>query len=239
MIPSDIIDPAEREDFNSTTPPDEDSSCELKRLHLVWVRNFEVDEELVAVAAGVLGRVRPHPWDMDAFGSVHINVLLAALFALGSLDQLPSIEEEVSPQVNAVYMFFMIFPVAMAASVLFVAWTKREEKLPIPSNGWELMVLGSGEDAVPQHDGQNGTFPKLSEDLVYGHSHQHLGIHHTTTKASLHQGELEGTTSNNFHHEEDAPGMRLSSHSSLQVADTKADDGRVSDPEKDYVTIDI
>ena len=62
-------------------------SCELQDFNFLWGRNFVADGELVSVAAGLYGQIRPTEAEVDAFEN---NVIPAALFSLGIIELAPS-----------------------------------------------------------------------------------------------------------------------------------------------------
>jgi len=177
IIPSDWKDIKDRESIEDELPQSQDDICGLFGVTIQWVQNFNVDEELVAVVAAVLTRSRLDVLDFD-FGRVTRHATLAALFAIGSTVERPSIQPKVSPQVNGVYVFFLLLPVLVALPVFLATfWRPR---LGIPTNPWELLVLGHEAD-IPTRDEACSEFPtKESSKYVFSIDKQDTWYHRPT-----------------------------------------------------------
>ena len=80
-----------------------DSFCEMSRFHFVWGRNFDADEGFVSALAGVYGLVQPNLHD-ETMVTFLEHGALAAVFALATVEERPSILPLVRPKVNLVYI---------------------------------------------------------------------------------------------------------------------------------------
>lgn len=140
----------------------QDSDCRLREVTMIWGKGFEADAEMVAVLAGIYGRVQPDAGDPSASREFDFNAIFAAMFAIGSLGTRPTLVETVSPRINAVYIGFMLLPFFLVLILLSVAVAARRARLAIPQTPWELMVFARGEKQIPQRDVQ-GQFPELTK----------------------------------------------------------------------------
>ena len=95
--------------------------------------------------------------------------VLAALFALGTIEDRRSIENVIRPQINIVYIIFMALPVVLALGLFVVARVTINRLRPIPKNAWELMILAKDEPMIPHRRirQDSAPFPPPDEDLVY------------------------------------------------------------------------
>lgn len=154
------------------------SDCTLSQSYIVWGEGFEQpDPDMIAVIAGMYGRVRPSQWNGNAEGNFMRNAILAALFAVSSLENRPITVEEVSPSINAVYIIFMLLPFFIVVGMVIAAAANCRSRLSIPLNPWELMVVGSEEDKVDKRSNKTEMFPKPDRQLVYAlRGGQELGI---------------------------------------------------------------
>jgi hypothetical protein len=144
---------------------------------IVWGEGFkQPDADMIAVIAGMYGRVRPSVWNGNALINFVQNAIFAALFAISSLETRPSTVEEVSPSINAVYIIFMLLPFVILVGMVIAAAANRRSRLPIPHNPWELMVVGS-EENVDKRSNKTEMFPEPDRRLVYALSWgEELGI---------------------------------------------------------------
>jgi len=130
----------------------------LQGTNIVWGRNLGgTDDDFVAVVSAVLTRARLNPFDSTQLRTVLQNSALASLFALSTTGESPSIQSEVNPQINLIFVVFMLVP--MIATLVIFLGTRRRPKLPVPTDGWQLMVLGREEDVVPTRHGSESEFP--------------------------------------------------------------------------------
>lgn len=90
------------EDFESLGDTDlidpEDSQCEIQVAYFIWGRGFTIDDDLLAVMAGIHGRIRPTLFSGKGQSRFRMNAAQAALFAMGSLSERPSNEDRVCPK---------------------------------------------------------------------------------------------------------------------------------------------
>lgn len=151
-------------------PQNESSPCDFFNFGIVWGRNFVADAELVSVMAGVYGILQPQSGDMFDFIR---QGTLAALFALGTVEERPSVEQVIRPRINLVYLIFMLLPFALSLVLLFQACRTRRRCLPIPQSVWQLMIQAKDEPLIPRlrdcHNTQDdgSPFPPQDSDLVY------------------------------------------------------------------------
>lgn len=168
-----------------------DSQCSTNSLEFLWGRNFVVDQEFTAVVAGMYGRIRPDAFDgTDSIVRFHQNVMFAALFALGTIDSRPSTATVVRPQINVVYIIFMIILPLLVACMLAVAFClARKSLLPLPRNAWDVLILG-GETSeyLTCRDEKTHEFPPVDNSKLFGLNEQ-------TQKLVIHTNdgtEMEG-----------------------------------------------
>ena len=148
-------------------PLTESTECALNGVRLVWGRNFLADSELVAVVVGLYGIVRPVIWD-DGDRRFQENGILAAIFALGTVEERASIETVVRARVNIVYVLFMLFPVVFTFVLVFLMHQCYRFCLAVPKSPWELMVQAKGSSLIPERPYPGEEFPALDKNLVYG-----------------------------------------------------------------------
>ena len=122
-------------DFGSTYLKREDQTCSFDWFKIVWGRNFKVDNELVAVVAGVYGRVRPVEFG-SGLESLNFgwHSIPAALLALSTLQSLPSMRLVVRPRINGMFIFFMLLPLVTAVMLLCAALLTAQEARADPRN---------------------------------------------------------------------------------------------------------
>jgi len=194
FIPSDFQNQGEAEDEALRfLPPEEDDFCQLQRSHIVWGRNFVADSELLAAVSGVLTNTNTD----NSSGSHRVqaaiqNSALAALVALATTGEKSSIRSQVSPQINMVFVFFLLLPLSVTATIFII--TFHASKIPVPIRGWELMVLGREEDAVPTRKENEPDFPKeasMNYELAFRKlanaesSRERLGIYETKSNLNI------------------------------------------------------
>jgi len=158
--------------------PVRDSECEAGGLDVLWGRNFVADAELVAVVADVNGRVLPHHYDSNAVTLFIGSSVQAAMFALGTLGSLPSVEEFVVPRINGVYYAFMLLPLCVAVVLALLTYSMRSKRLDVPVNAWQLMVLSKEQDAISarlESERENREYPKEDKTLVLKLSQESKG----------------------------------------------------------------
>jgi hypothetical protein len=148
----------------------ESSNCTLTTVEFVWGRNFALDSQLVAAVAGVYGRNKLSAKRPQQILNLGANSIPTALFTLASLEQLPSNSEKVQPEVGAVFFIFLLLVPLMACAVCFLVVKLAPVTLPIPHNGWEMLVLGREEDGghVPTRLDCSKEFPTMKNHLKYG-----------------------------------------------------------------------
>ena len=143
------------------------SLCFVSNMNFIWGKGFEMDAQLVAVVAGVLGRAlktRSLP------SRVMIHAIPAAFFTMATIGSLPSQSQHVSPSINATYICFMLLPIIVMIAIVVYAFSKRESSYPIPSNGWQLMILGHEHEGnlLPKRMNSQEPFPKEISNLCFG-----------------------------------------------------------------------
>lgn len=173
--------------------PKEDSFCSIHTGHLVWGQNFVVDDELLAVTSAVLTRAQVNSWKAHGVRDAMQNCVLAAMFALATTTEMPSLQSQVRAQVNVIFVLFMILPLLVTALIFVV--TLGSSKLPIPVEGWQLMVLGREEESVPTRKESERDFPTAAskeyefalrqDDSTRALGGERLGIHRAATKQSV------------------------------------------------------
>jgi len=166
--------------------PTSTSQCTLNSIWFVWGRNFVADAELVAVVAGMYGIIQPIL--LEKYSFVGLGVL-AALFALGTLEGLPSNENFIRPKVNGVYIVFMLLPLFLSiVSVIVVVSFRKRQDLPIPETPLQLMVTATETESsyIPKRSSRNNKFPDDEKKLVFVRD---LGI----VPTKVHLERLAGT----------------------------------------------
>jgi hypothetical protein len=100
-------------------------------VEIVWGRNFVADAEIVSVVAGIYAMVRPRK---DIQIDVDFNRLgvLAALFALGTVEERASNETVVRPPIDGIYICFMILPIFLSVMLILLSRFLQKGHLPIP-----------------------------------------------------------------------------------------------------------
>ena len=69
------------------------------------------------------------------------NAIPAAMFALGTLDEMLSVESVVRAQVNGVYIFFMIFPLLLSIALCATVCIRKDGR-DVPRNPYHMLMLG-------------------------------------------------------------------------------------------------
>lgn len=149
-------------------PLETPTPCRIVSFNFVWGQDFVADAELVSVIAGIYGFVHPTSARQGLDNFVRQGVL-AALFALGTVEERASVVQVIRPRINLLYVFFMILPLALSFVLLGVAYRTRQRCLPIPQNVWQLMTLAKDEPMIPRRDYYHPKtpFPPQDDDLVY------------------------------------------------------------------------
>jgi len=96
--------------------------------------------------------------------------ILAALFALGVVEERATVEEVVRPRVNVTFVVFISLPLLMGVTILALA--VRAQRHPtshgIPTEAWEILVTGAeNADIVPKRSNANEQFPSTDGTLVF------------------------------------------------------------------------
>ncbi|KAL3911419.1 MAG: hypothetical protein SGILL_007287 [Bacillariaceae sp.] len=147
------------EEWKGSLTRAEDPTCQVGNMGMVWGKNFVADAQLASVVAGVFGRVGPHPFSYKHRAFMR-NAIPAAMFALGTLDEMLSVESVVRAQVNGVYIFFMIFPLLLAIGLCTTFCVRRDGGKDVPRNPYHMMMLGKHcHDNVDIPDRSDGDFP--------------------------------------------------------------------------------
>ena len=131
----------------------------------VWGRGFVANAELVATVAGMYGLTAP---SMGREETVFLRSgVLAASFALGTLDERPSVSEEVRPQVNLVYIIFMVLPLAVWLLIPMAVYMMRDYVMTIPQSKADFMVLAKEADhgVIQERPGKAGPFRLVDSEL--------------------------------------------------------------------------
>lgn len=131
-----------------------------------------MDDELLATMAGLFSAGRPSRAE-DVANYLRYGAL-AALFALASLDEKPSISMVVRPVINELYLAFMILPFVMAlgcfALLLVLLHYKSERGLAeVPTNAYEYMIFGVENEYIiqpRQPTGDDDKFPTTPTTLL-------------------------------------------------------------------------
>ena len=115
---------------------------------LVWGRDFVIDDELVAVVAGMYGIVRPTSFSQQAL-LFPANGLLAGLFALGRVETRRRNKDVVVPEVNTTYIAFMLLPIGLCFAIPLVLYMLRDYIMAAPQSLFDFMVLAKeGEPSL-------------------------------------------------------------------------------------------
>ena len=141
----------------------EEVNCELSDFTLLWGRNFQVDDELLAAVAGIHGQVRP---PFNELGSFEDSVIPAALYSLATVELAPSIKTVVRAEVDILFAVFLMLPVALGIIIGIVEYRNRQSLLRVPRTPWEIMVVGKEEPDIPVRAKRGDPFPEPPEDLV-------------------------------------------------------------------------
>lgn len=175
-------------------------SCTFYDFSIVWGNNFDVDEELVSVVAGVYGRVRPNSF-VSAFAPLDFffHSIPAALFAMGTLDTEPSLKLVVRPRINGLFIFFMFFPLMIGLALYLAVRLTAERRSPIPEDPLDLLCLAREELLVPTRDSKDEMYPREEAK-----NFQLEGIASTNHKLAVHLVPVpptkDGKLSNNGGH---------------------------------------
>jgi len=140
--------------------------CRLETVYMVWGKGFEADAELVAIVAGLYGRVQPNFFDGSAEDQFLMNAFFAALFVAGTMDIRPSLVQTVAPVINGFYIVFTLLPFYLSLVLILVSLAKRRARLPIPQSVWELLVIGREEAKVPTRESKKDLFPESNNNLA-------------------------------------------------------------------------
>lgn len=90
--------------------------------------------------------------------------ILGALFALGTLDERPSIEVVVRPVINGIYVCFMVLPLALAFVCYLLILALQSKALLLPETPYDFMVFGK-ENEITARRSKRDKFPGLPKDL--------------------------------------------------------------------------
>lgn len=139
----------------------------LNTVEFVWGRNFVADTELVAVVAGMYGIIQPD-YNLEKT-NFHLLGVLSALFALGTLEELPSNEDIVRPKGNVIYIVFMILPLSLSIVSVVVSYRNCQTCLQIPETPLQLLVSAKETESlhIPESFSKNDKFPGDKEKLVF------------------------------------------------------------------------
>ena len=116
--------------------------CTFDWFHLVWGRNFKVNDELVT---GVFGRVQ-----LVAFGisfdylNFQWQCIPAALLALSTLESLPSMNLVLRPRINGLFIIINSFSSYDSSGTVFLLRELLARSVhPFPMNGLDLLTLAA------------------------------------------------------------------------------------------------
>jgi len=149
--------------------PNFDALCILLDIELLWGRNFQSDSELAVAVAGVYGRNRLMARGFFESVLMSLHLIPAALVLMSSIDAMPSEVETVTPNIGALYIFFMALPLLMAFVALAVAKKKSSKEFVIPDEPWKLAAVGNETKAFPsKRRNCHEEFPETTANLQYG-----------------------------------------------------------------------
>ena len=140
--------------------------CSLETVYMVWGKGFEADADLVAIVAGLYGRVQPNFFDGSAEDQFLINAFFAALFVAGTVDIRPSLVQQVAPVINGLYIVFTLLPFYLSLVLILFSLATRHSRLPIPQSVWDLLVIGREEAKVPTRESKKDLFPESNTNLA-------------------------------------------------------------------------
>ena len=147
----------------------QDTICSLNRIGFVWGRNFVADAELVSVAAGLYGIVRPVVWNFSHRTFLEFCIP-AALFAMGVIEKRASVEHIVRPRINGTYIAFMVLPFAFAVIAFVLGVALKKQSLLLPRNNWELMIAAKECDQIHARRDKRGKFPEVDPSCMMTYS---------------------------------------------------------------------
>ena len=148
-------------------PQIESSKCDLIQFSIVWGKNFEADQELVSVVAGIFGLTRPSLW-RNTLRTFYQNGVFAALFAMGLVEERPSNKEMVRPRVSVAFVVFMSLPLFLSVCFALLAIWARRHTLHVPEDTWELLVTGAENfQLIPKRNSKADSFPEADDNLVF------------------------------------------------------------------------
>lgn len=141
-----------------------DSECELNTVSIMWGRNWGGDADLASEVAAMYGVVEPSGREISAFNR---NSILAALFVRSTVQERLSEKVVVRARVGVLYMFFMLLPFFLLGALIYLVKRLRDRIIVVPSNPWELMILGQEDNEnIPKRPTRNSAFPESPEDYV-------------------------------------------------------------------------
>lgn len=82
--------------------------------------------DMIPAIAGIFSVIATSVNTVSAKRSFHRHAVLAASFLSGTLEMRPSKLGVVRPQIEGVYVVFILLPIAMALAFFFVALKTRE-----------------------------------------------------------------------------------------------------------------
>lgn len=100
------------------------------------------------------------------------NSILGALFTMGTVETLPSIEVVIAPQINEVYVIFMTLPFLLAVALCCVMCCNQDRSEGIPTTSYHMLLWGNEDHAnvkIPERYGNS--FPSnVNNRLVFQQS---------------------------------------------------------------------
>jgi hypothetical protein len=151
-------------DFVTCVP----ASC-VAETNIVWGNNFVVDDDLVAVVAGIYGMIQPSSWSNYEFYRFIQNSVPAALFALGSIEMMPSQMIVIAPEINAIYFTFMGLPILLVVGLVTLYFCVQDKGADVPTTTYHMLMWGKEHhknENIPRRHGE--VFPSNANNrLVY------------------------------------------------------------------------
>lgn len=175
-FPEDYFSPAIDQALGGQTPTGEDllpdsSPCIVLSADVVWGSYLDADAGLISAIAGIYGRTFKTVNDPVQRQLFAMNVALAAMFSLGTIDELPSGDELVRPTINWVFVVFMLLPLLLGLLSTLYVCAMKEYKMHLPTSPWENIILGTEIDFSLLPPGRMDTlekFPKENNKLHFG-----------------------------------------------------------------------
>jgi len=142
----------------------------------------------------------------------------------------PTVVEQVSPRISGLYIFFILLPFSLAATVALFVGAFRRDCLPVPQTPWDLLVLGrESENLIASRAREQEQFPEPDPAVALA-----LVREEETGRDKLvlvrQDAKQQSTPDDNVSNEEEIEVSAVTEHMISSLSDTHHSRGGVVDP---------